>query len=134
MAYNRNSRLSKDNLAKSQGHPRERWPHQAGVEGTTHSKRNYPSSPHRLRDPHGKDKGLILSTNYDLFIGVDISYLGASFLAGSTTLTVLLSLMWSNYLFKLTVALLDTPFLYLGVYYLKSYLQLSAEEVLGHAG
>lgn len=75
----------------------------------------------------------IVSQLVDSFMVITVTF-GASFLAGSTTLTVLLSLMWSNYLFKLTVALLDTPFLYLGVYYLKSYLQLSDEEVLGHAG
>jgi len=42
--------------------------------------------------------------------------------------------MGSNYLFKLIVALLDTPFIYLGVHYLKSFLKLTDEEIYAHAG
>jgi uncharacterized PurR-regulated membrane protein YhhQ (DUF165 family) len=59
---------------------------------------------------------------------------GAAFLAGSMSFGAMLTLMGSNYLFKLIVALLDTPFIYLGVHYLKSFLKLTDEEIYAHAG
>jgi len=49
---------------------------------------------------------------------------GAVFLAGDMALGVLLGLMFSNYLFKLVCALIDTPIIYLLVARLKPYLGL----------
>lgn len=73
----------------------------------------------------------IVSQMVDSLVVISVTF-GAAFLAGSMTLAVMLSLMWSNYLFKLAVALLDTPFVYLGVHYLKKHLEMSDEEVLAH--
>ena len=71
----------------------------------------------------------LASQGVDSFVVIGVTF-GASYLAGSISLGVLITLMASNYLFKLTVALLDTPFFYLGVYYLKSYLHLSNENLM----
>ena len=49
---------------------------------------------------------------------------GAQFIAGEKTLAVMLTLVGSNYLFKVTVAALDTIPFYLGVHLLKGYLQI----------
>ncbi len=46
---------------------------------------------------------------------------------------VLLTLVASNYLFKATVALLDTGPLYLAVHYLRPFLGLAEGETVGHA-
>lgn len=73
----------------------------------------------------------IFSQMVDSLVVISVTF-GAAFLAGTMTLATMLSLMWSNYLFKLTVALLDTPFIYLGVNYLKRYLEMTDEEVLAH--
>ena len=73
----------------------------------------------------------IFSQIVDSVIVISVTF-GAAFMAGTISLAVMLSYMWSNYLFKLTVALLDTPFIYLGVHYLKRYLELTDEEVLAH--
>jgi uncharacterized PurR-regulated membrane protein YhhQ (DUF165 family) len=54
---------------------------------------------------------------------------GAQFLAGAMTLSTMFGLMTSNYLFKLTVALLDTIPLYLCVHYLRPYLGIQEGEV-----
>ena len=48
------------------------------------------------------------------------------------TFQVLLVLIGSNYLFKATVALLDTGPFYLGVYQLRKYLQLQPGETAAH--
>ena len=56
----------------------------------------------------------LVSQGVDSFMVISVTF-GASFLAGTMTLPVILALMGSNYLFKLTVALIDTPFFYLGV-------------------
>jgi queuosine precursor transporter len=53
---------------------------------------------------------------------------GAAFLRGDIALKALLVLIGSNYLFKATVALLDTGPFYLAVHYLRRYLQLGATE------
>ncbi|MBV1878151.1 MAG: queuosine precursor transporter [Pseudomonadales bacterium] len=71
----------------------------------------------------------LISQGVDSFTVISITF-GASFLAGAMSLDIMLSLMLSNYLFKFTVALLDTPFLYLAVHNLKSYLQLTDDELL----
>ncbi|MDA8599033.1 queuosine precursor transporter [Porticoccaceae bacterium] len=48
---------------------------------------------------------------------------GATFMRDEITLKNLLLLMASNYLFKMCAALVDTPFIYLAVTWLKRYLQ-----------
>jgi hypothetical protein len=73
----------------------------------------------------------IVSQMVDSLVVISVTF-GAAFLAGTISLGVMLNYMWSNYIFKLTVALLDTPLIYLGVHYLKKYLHLSDEEVLAH--
>jgi uncharacterized PurR-regulated membrane protein YhhQ (DUF165 family) len=73
----------------------------------------------------------IVSQMVDSFIVISVTF-GAAFMAGTISLGVMLNYMWSNYLFKLTVAILDTPLIYVGVHYLKRYLELTDEEVLAH--
>ena len=53
---------------------------------------------------------------------------GAAFFRGDIAFNTLLVLIGSNYLFKATVALLDTGPFYLGVHYLRRYLQLGPNE------
>ncbi|MFK7955760.1 MAG: queuosine precursor transporter [Lysobacterales bacterium] len=59
---------------------------------------------------------------------------GATYLAGGITLNQMLVLIGSNYLFKMIVALMDTGPLYLGVHWLRKYLQVphpvTVDEVL----
>jgi uncharacterized PurR-regulated membrane protein YhhQ (DUF165 family) len=55
---------------------------------------------------------------------------GAAYLRGDIVLETLLVLVGSNYLFKATVALLDTGPLYLAVHYLRRYLQLPGHETV----
>jgi uncharacterized PurR-regulated membrane protein YhhQ (DUF165 family) len=74
----------------------------------------------------------LISQIVDSVMVVTVTF-GAAFLAGSMSFAVMMTLMGSNYLFKLTVALLDTPFIYVGVHYLKSYCQFTDEEILAHA-
>lgn len=54
---------------------------------------------------------------------------GAAFFRGDMAFNTILVLIGSNYLFKATVALLDTGPFYLAVHYLRRYLQLSANEM-----
>jgi len=54
---------------------------------------------------------------------------GAAFLRGEMAFQTILLLIGSNYLFKATVALLDTGPLYLSVHYLRRYLQLAPNEI-----
>ena len=49
---------------------------------------------------------------------------GAAFLAGQYTVAALLVLIGSNYVFKVTVALIDTVPFYIGTHYLKRYLRV----------
>ena len=74
----------------------------------------------------------VVSQIVDSFMVISVTF-GASYFAGAITLNQMGSLMADNYLFKLTIALCDTPFVYLGVYYLKKYLQFSDEEILALA-
>ena len=74
----------------------------------------------------------LISQGVDSFVVISVTF-GAQFVAGAMTLGVMLTLMISNYLFKLCAALADTLPFYLGVYYLKRYLQLGDEERLGDA-
>ena len=55
---------------------------------------------------------------------------GASFYTGETSLRTILTILLSNYAFKMTAALVDTLPLYLGVHYLKPYLGMSQEEAV----
>lgn len=73
----------------------------------------------------------LVSQGVDSFMVISVTF-GATFLAGAISFTTMLTLMGSNYLFKLTVALLDTPFFYLGVHYLKRFLHLTDEELNAH--
>ena len=75
----------------------------------------------------------MISQCVDSFMVISVTF-GAAFLASSMSFGAMLTLMGSNYLFKLIVALLDTPFIYLGVHYLKSFLKLTDEEIYAHAG
>ena len=70
----------------------------------------------------------IVSQGADSFMVVAVTF-GAQFLAGAMTLSTMFGLMTSNYLFKLTVALLDTIPLYLCVHYLRPYLGIQEGEV-----
>ena len=70
----------------------------------------------------------IISQGVDSFMVVAVTF-GAQFLAGAMSAATLFSLMTSNYLFKLTVALLDTLPLYLCVHYLRPYLGIEEGEV-----
>ena len=70
----------------------------------------------------------IVSQGVDSFMVVAVTF-GAQFLAGAMTLSTMFGLMTSNYLFKLTVALLDTIPLYLCVHYLRPYLGIQEGEV-----
>jgi len=74
----------------------------------------------------------IVSQGVDSFMVITVTF-GAQFIAGAVSLGVMLTLMASNYLFKLFAALVDTLPFYLGVHYLKRYLQLSDEELAAHA-
>ena len=56
---------------------------------------------------------------------------GAAFLRGEMAFQTLLVLVGSNYLFKATIALLDTGPLYLAVHYLRPFLQLKPGETVG---
>jgi uncharacterized PurR-regulated membrane protein YhhQ (DUF165 family) len=74
----------------------------------------------------------LVSQGVDSFMVITVTF-GAQFLAGAMTAGTMLVLMGSNYLFKLCAALADTLPFYLGVHYLKRYLELSDEELLAHA-
>ena len=59
---------------------------------------------------------------------------GAAFMRGEMAFQTLLVLVGSNYLFKATVALLDTGPFYLGVHYLRKYLHLAPNEIAAPGG
>jgi hypothetical protein len=65
----------------------------------------------------------LMSQMVDSIMVLTVTF-GATVLRGEMDFTTLLILIGSNYLFKATVALLDTGPLYLAVYYLRRYLQL----------
>lgn len=73
----------------------------------------------------------IVSQGVDSFMVILVTF-GAQFLAGAMSAGALLVLMGSNYLFKLSVALADTLPFYVGVHYLKCYLELTDEELQAH--
>lgn len=72
----------------------------------------------------------MISQLVDSFMVILVTF-GAAFLAGNMTLRALGVLMLSNYLFKFSVAVLDTGPFYLGVYSLRRYLQLEEGELAG---
>lgn len=72
----------------------------------------------------------LVSQGVDSFMVITVTF-GAQFLAGAMSAGAMLVLMGSNYLFKLCVALADTLPFYMGVHYLKRYLEFTDEE-LGH--
>ena len=59
---------------------------------------------------------------------------GAAFLRGEMTLQMLAILIGSNYIFKATVALLDTGPFYIAVHYMRRYLQLAPNEIATPGG
>jgi uncharacterized PurR-regulated membrane protein YhhQ (DUF165 family) len=65
----------------------------------------------------------LISQMVDSVLVISVTF-GAVLLAGGMTMEQLLILMGSNYLFKMIVALLDTGPFYLGVHYLKNYLEI----------
>ena len=74
----------------------------------------------------------LISQGVDSLMVISVTF-GATFISGGITLAGMLVLMGSNYLFKMMCALADTPFFYLGVHYLKGYLDLTDEEIHAHA-
>jgi len=71
----------------------------------------------------------LMSQMVDSITVISVTF-GAAFLRDEMTLQTLLMLIGSNYLFKATVALLDTGPLYLAVHYLRDYLQLEPGETV----
>ena len=68
----------------------------------------------------------LVSQMVDSFMVIAVTF-GAVYLAGNTTIGALLVLMFSNYLFKLVVALLDTIPFYLLTGWLRRTLQIPLE-------
>lgn len=64
----------------------------------------------------------LISQFVDSFAVVGITF-GAVFLEGKMQLSVLLTLFWSNYAFKLIAALLDTPLFYLFTHLINKHLR-----------
>lgn len=69
----------------------------------------------------------LISQAVDSFMVISITF-GASLLAGDMTIAVMLVLMGSNYLFKMTAALVDTIPFYLLTRWLRKYLALPGAE------
>jgi uncharacterized PurR-regulated membrane protein YhhQ (DUF165 family) len=72
----------------------------------------------------------MISQLVDSFMVILVTF-GAAYLAGSITMATLATLMFSNYIFKFCIAILDTGPFYLGVYKLRTYLQLEDGELAG---
>ena len=73
----------------------------------------------------------MISQGVDSFMVIAVTF-GAQFLAGAVSLSVMITLMTSNYLFKVLVALLDTIPLYICVHYLRPYLEIPEGEIGYH--
>lgn len=71
----------------------------------------------------------LMSQMVDSIMVIAVTF-GAAFMRGEMTFHALLLLIGSNYLFKATVALLDTGPLYLLVHYLRGYLHLQPGETV----
>ncbi|MEM9533297.1 MAG: queuosine precursor transporter [Pseudomonadota bacterium] len=85
-----------------------------------------------------KGKHLWLRNNFSTLISqlVDATMVisvtfGATYLAGGITLNEMFVLIGSNYLFKMTVALIDTGPFYLGTYWLRRYLKIEHPQTVG---
>lgn len=72
----------------------------------------------------------LMSQMVDSVMVISVTF-GAAFLRDEMTLNTLITLVGSNYLFKATVALLDTGPLYLAVHYLRPFLGLAPGETVG---
>ena len=75
----------------------------------------------------------LMSQMVDSVMVITVTF-GAAFMRDEMTFKTLLILVGSNYLFKATVALLDTGPFYLGVHYLRKYLQLAPGETAAPIG
>jgi uncharacterized PurR-regulated membrane protein YhhQ (DUF165 family) len=75
----------------------------------------------------------LMSQLVDSIMVITVTF-GAAFYRGEMTLNMLLILVGSNYVFKATIALLDTGPFYLAVHYLRSYLQLAPGETAAPIG
>jgi len=73
----------------------------------------------------------LMSQMVDSIMVITVTF-GAAYWRGDMTMHALLILVGSNYLFKATVALLDTGPFYLAVHYLRGYLQLEPLELAAH--
>ncbi len=71
----------------------------------------------------------LLSQMVDSITVITVTF-GAAFLRDEITFQGIAILIMSNYLFKASIALIDTGPLYLAIYYLRDYLQLSPAEEL----
>ena len=71
----------------------------------------------------------LTSQMVDSVMVVSVTF-GAVFLRGEMTLIALLVLMGSNYVFKMTVAVLDTIPFYIATNYLRRYLQIDSNKVM----
>lgn len=72
----------------------------------------------------------LMSQMVDSVMVIAVTF-GAAFMRGEMAFNTLLVLVGSNYLFKATVALLDTGPLYLAVHYLRPFLKLAPGETVG---
>jgi len=75
----------------------------------------------------------LMSQMVDSVMVIAVTF-GAAFMRGEMAFQTLLILVGSNYLFKATVALIDTGPFYLGVHYLRKYLHLAPNEVAAPGG
>ena len=75
----------------------------------------------------------LMSQMVDSIMVITVTF-GAAFFRGEMAFNTLLVLIGSNYLFKATVALLDTGPFYLAVHYLRKYLHLAPNEIAAPGG
>jgi len=75
----------------------------------------------------------LMSQMVDSVMVITVTF-GAAFMRDEIAFKTLLILIGSNYLFKATVALLDTGPFYLGVHYLRRYLHLAPGEIAAPGG
>ena len=75
----------------------------------------------------------LMSQMVDSVMVITVTF-GAAFMRGEMTMNTLLILVGSNYIFKASVALLDTGPFYLGVHYLRRYLHLAPGETAAPIG
>ena len=71
----------------------------------------------------------LMSQMVDSILVIGITF-GAAYFAGNITLKAIFILMGSNYVFKMSIALLDTLPFYGLVFYFRKYLQLEANETV----